>query len=217
MKKVIISAILMASAAGYAMAAEQSSPSGALRLTVDLNGDGQPVYSLQYKGKPIIEESLLGLTADEMDFTGGFRITGCDTASVDQTWTPVWGEYAQVRDNYNELAVNLSGGTPERHMTLRFRVFDDGLGFRYELPLQDNANYLTLRDESTEFGFTADHTMWCIPGDYDTDEYLWAETSFSKLPEALAGYGRHSEAQRTGGTTIQTPLLLKSADPVYVN
>ena len=207
----------MASAAGYAMAAEQSSPSGALRLTVDLNGDGQPVYSLQYKGKPIIEESLLGLTADEMDFTGGFRITGCDTSSVDQTWTPVWGEYAQVRDNYNELAVNLSGGTPERHMTLRFRVFDDGLGFRYELPLQDNANYLTLRDESTEFGFTADHTMWCIPGDYDTDEYLWAETSFSKLPEALAGYGRHSEAQRTGGTTIQTPLLLKSADPVYVN
>ncbi len=216
MKKGILSAILIATASG-AMAAEQSSPSGALRLTVDVDGNGQPVYSLSYKGKPLVAQSRLGLTADEMDFTGGFRITGCETGSVDQTWTPVWGEYAEVRDKYNELSVSLSGGVPERHMTLRFRVFDDGLGFRYELPLQDNANYLTLRDESTEFSFTADHTMWCIPGDYDTDEYLWAETTFSGLPGALAGYGRHSEAQRTGGNTIQTPMLLKSADPVYVN
>ena len=102
-------------------------------------------------------------------------------------------------------------------MTVRFRVFDDGLGFRYELPRQDNANYLTLRDEATEFNFTADHKLFCIPGDYDTDEYLWSETSFSGLPGALASYTGHTESQRSGGNTIQTPLLLKTDGPVYVN
>lgn len=137
--------------------------------------------------------------------------------TVDRSWEPVWGEYSTVRDHFRELAVTFTGGEPSREMTVRFRVFDDGLGFRYELPRQDNANYLTLRDEATEFNFTADHKLFCIPGDYDTDEYLWSETSFSGLPGALASYTGHTESQRSGGNTIQTPLLLKTDGPVYVN
>lgn len=216
MKLQVLYTILLAGALS-ASAAEIKSPSGEFLLKVDTDAAGVPVYSLSYKGKTIVRESRLGLTADEIGFDKGFSITGAETASVDQTWNPVWGEYAEIRDHYNELAVNLRGGSPERVMTLRFRLSDDGLGFRYELPRQENANYLTLRDEMTEFNFTDDHTMWCIPGDYDTDEYLWSETTFSRLPEALGNYGRHTEAQRTGGTIIQTPMLLKTADPVYVS
>lgn len=117
------------------------------------------------------------------------------------------------------MAVNLVADNPERALTLRFRVFDDGLGFRYELPAQSRNNYLTLRGEATEFNFADDHTLFCIPGDYDTDEYLWSETTFSNLPEALGSYRKHSEAQRTGGTVIQTPMLIKTKGehPVYVN
>lgn len=216
MKLQVLYTILLAGALS-ASAAEIKSPSGEFLLKVDTDAAGVAVYSLSYKGKTIVRESRLGLTADEIGFDNGFSITGAETASVDQTWNPVWGEYAEIRDHYNELAVNLRGGSPERVMTLRFRLSDDGLGFRYELPRQENANYLTLRDEMTEFNFTNDHTMWCIPGDYDTDEYLWSETTFSRLPEALGNYGRHTEAQRTGGTIIQTPMLLKTADPVYVS
>lgn len=216
MKLQVLYTILLAGALS-ASAAEIKSPSGEFLLKVDTDTAGVPVYSLSYKGKTIVRDSRLGLTADEIGFDNGFSITGAETASVDQTWNPVWGEYAEIRDHYNELAVNLRGGSPERVMTLRFRLSDDGLGFRYELPRQENANYLTLRDEMTEFNFTDDHTMWCIPGDYDTDEYLWSETTFSHLPEALGNYGRHTEAQRTGGTIIQTPMLLKTADPVYVS
>lgn len=216
MKLQVLYTILLAGALS-ASAAEIKSPSGEFLLKVDTDTAGVPVYSLSYKGKTIVRESRLGLTADEIGFDNGFSITGAETASVDQTWNPVWGEYAEIRDHYNELAVNLRGGSPERVMTLRFRLSDDGLGFRYELPRQENANYLTLRDEMTEFNFTDDHTMWCIPGDYDTDEYLWSETTFSHLPEALGNYGRHTEVQRTGGTIIQTPMLLKTSDPVYVS
>ena len=212
----ILSSVLLAPAT-TAAAADLTSPSGAFALTVDVDGAGTPVYSLTYKGKPVVTGSHLGLTADEMDFGKGFRIEGTETRSVDETWQPVWGEYANIRDHYNELAVNLKGGTPERVMTLRFRLSDDGLGFRYELPRQDNANYLTVRDEATEFNFSGDHTMWCIPGDYDTDEYLFSETTFSDLEKALGSYRRHSEAQRTGGTTIQTPMLMKTADGMYIN
>lgn len=194
-----------------------TSPSGDLKLTVDVDTAGAPFYSLDYKGKQLVEPSRLGLSADETKFVDGFVIESTDTASVDRTWQPVWGEYSDIRDHFNELSVNLASTSDERRLTLRFRVFDDGIGFRYELPVQQGPNYLTLKDELTEFNFAGDHKLYCIPGDYDTDEYLWSETTFSGLPEALGSYRRHSEAQRTDGTTIQTPMLLKTDDSVYVN
>lgn len=209
----------MLTAALSATAVGISSPSGDLQLNVDVDAQGRPFYTLDYKGTEVIKPSLLGLSSDETDYTQGFEITGTDTVTVDRSWEPVWGEYSTVRDHFKELAVNLDAKNPDRAMTVRFRLFDDGLGFRYEFPVQPRRNYLTVRGENTEFNFTGDHTLYCIPGDYDTDEYLFSETTFSGLPEALDSYGRHSEAQRTGGTTIQTPMLLKTADetPLYIS
>lgn len=215
--KISVLTMLLAAAGIYAGAAEIKSPSGEFGLSVDVDASGTPVYSLSYKDRPVVTGCRLGISADEMNFSDGFHITDTATRTVDQTWEPVWGEYAQIRDHYNELAVELKGGSPERCLVLRFRLSDDGLGFRYELPLQENANYLTVRSENTQFNFSGNHTMWCIPGDYDTDEYLFSETDFSGLPAALDSYGRHSEAQRAGGTTIQTPMLLKTADPMYIS
>ncbi|MDE6296472.1 MAG: glycoside hydrolase family 97 protein [Muribaculaceae bacterium] len=194
-----------------------SSPSGNLRLNVDVNSKGNPYYSLQYKNNSIIEQSKLGIRADETVFADGFSIAGIDTITVDRNWEPVWGEYSTVRDHFREMAVKLKAANPDREMTVRFRLFDDGLGFRYELPVQKGPNYLTVKDELTEFNFNGNHKLYCIPGDYDTDEYLFSETTFSELTQALSSYRNHSEAQRAGGTSIQTPMLMKTKDGVYVN
>ena len=194
-----------------------TSPSGNLQLNVDVDAEGHPFYSLSYKGKEIVEPSKLGIRADETVFADGFSIVGVDTVTVDRSWEPVWGEYSTIRDHFREMAVKLKAGNPDRELTLRFRLFDDGLGFRYELPVQEGSNYLTVKDELTEFNFKGNHKLYCIPGDYDTDEYLFSETTFSDLPDALNSYKRHTEAQRTGGTTIQTPMLMKTDDGVYVN
>ena len=194
-----------------------TSPNGNLLLNVDVDNNGAPFYSLGYKGKTVVADSKLGLVADETAFTDGFRIVATDTATIDRSWEPVWGEYSSVRDHFKELAVKLEANDPAREMTIRFRLFDDGLGFRYEFPVQNGPNYLTVKDELTEFNYTGDHTLFCIPGDYDTDEYLWSETSFSGLSDALAGYNKHSEAQRVDGLTIQTPMLIKTADGIYIN
>ena len=200
-------------------AASLKSPSGNFVLNVDVDGNGTPVYSLSYNGQTLVKDSKLGLTSDEISFVDGFTINDVKESTFDETWQPVWGEYSDIRNHYNEMAVELKGTNPDRTMTVRFRLFDDGLGFRYELPRQDNANYMTVTDELTEFNFGDNHTMWAIPGDYDTDEYLFSETTFSGLADALNNYKRHSEAQRTGGTTIQTPMLLKTGDkkPVYIS
>ncbi|MDE6337470.1 MAG: glycoside hydrolase family 97 catalytic domain-containing protein, partial [Muribaculaceae bacterium] len=216
MKKIMLSLFMLADVVTMA-AVGIKSPSGELSLEVDVDASGVPVYSLDYKGKSVVKPSRLGLKADETAFTDGFRIVSVDTVTVDRTWQPVWGEYSDVRDHFRELAVNLKADNPDRIMTLRFHVFDDGIGFRYELPKQERSNYLTLKDELTEFNYTGDHKLFCIPGDYDTDEYLWSETTFSELPQALKSYGRHSEAQRAEGTTVQTPLLIKTDDSIYIN
>ncbi|MDE7413397.1 MAG: glycoside hydrolase family 97 protein [Muribaculaceae bacterium] len=209
--------IIMLAGAMQMAATSITSPSGSFILNVDVDDQGCPYYSLDYKGKEIVRPSKLGIRADETVFADGFSIAGIDTVTIDRTWEPVWGEYSTVRDHFREMAVKLKAENPDREMTVRFRLFDDGLGFRYELPVQNGPNYLTVKDELTEFNFTDDHKLYCIPGDYDTDEYLFSETTFSGLPEALNSYGKHSEAQRTGGSTIQTPMLIKTGDGVYIN
>ncbi|MBD5288525.1 MAG: glycoside hydrolase family 97 protein [Bacteroides sp.] len=214
--KLLISSIMLTGALQMA-AVGITSPSGNLQLNVDVDAEGHPFYSLSYKGKEIVEPSKLGIRADETVFADGFSIAGVDTVMVDRSWEPVWGEYSTIRDHFREMAVKLKAGNPDRELTLRFRLFDDGLGFRYELPVQEGSNYLTVKDELTEFNFKGNHKLYCIPGDYDTDEYLFSETTFSDLPDALNSYKRHTEAQRTGGTTIQTPMLMKTDDGVYVN
>ncbi|MDE6310892.1 MAG: glycoside hydrolase family 97 protein [Muribaculaceae bacterium] len=218
-----LSLILALAAAPYSAAAETiTSPSGNFRLEVDVDAEGVPYYSLDYKGKSLVGKSLLGIVVDEQGFDKGFVITGTDTCTVDRTWEPVWGEYATVRDHFRELAVHLANkpdSKQRREMTLRFRLFDDGLGFRYELPRQDHANYLTVRGENTQFALGPDDsTLFCIPGDYDTDEYLFSETGFDGLAEAMASYrGHHTESQAVEKLSVQTPLLVKTDAPVYVN
>lgn len=214
--KNIMSLLLLATAMEMA-AVSITSPNGAFLLNVDVNAEGTPVYSLDYKGKPVIKSSRLGIVTKETDFTKGFHIAGNDTATVDRSWEPVWGEYSTVRDHFRELTVDLKAEHPERALTVRFRLFDDGLGFRYEMPVQHGSNYLTVTDEITEFNYTDNHKLYAIPGDYDTDEYLWSETTFSGLEDALKNYHRHSEAQRAEGLTVQTPLLIKTTDGVYIN
>ena len=173
-----------------------NSPDGRLQLSVDVNAEGQPCYELALDGNAVIKNSLLGLSGNEADFTTGFTVENVTTSSHDSTWEPVWGEYATVRDHYNELAVTFVQKREKGlTMTVRFRLFDDGLGFRYELPEQEPVNYLALTDEATEFNLAADNTLYCMPGDYDTDEYLYATTPLSQVADALAGYrGRHSES-----------------------
>ncbi|MBD5314383.1 MAG: glycoside hydrolase family 97 protein [Bacteroides sp.] len=216
MKKKLISLCMLAGIMQIA-AVSITSPDGNFVLRVELTPSGAPYYTLDYKNKPVVEASALGLKSDQTDLTDGFRIAGTDTITVDRTWEPVWGEYSTIRDNFKEMAVNLIDEDSQREMTIRFRLFNDGLGFRYELPVQKGPNHLTVKDELTEFNFTGNHKLYCIPGDYDTDEYLWSETTFTDLPEALESYGKHSEAQRVEGLTIQTPMLLKTDDGVYIN
>ena len=217
MKRTIISMFMLAGAILDMAAVSITSPDGNFLLNVTVNAEGTPVYTLDYKGKPIVKESRLGLKSDQTEFTGGFKIVSTDTVTVDRTWHPVWGEYSNIRDHFKELAVRLDAENPKREMTVRFRLFDDGLGFRYELPVQEGPNHLTVTDEITEFNYTDNHKLFAIPGDYDTDEYLWSETTFKDLPEALNSYGIHTEAQRVDGVTIQTPMLMKTADGVYIN
>ncbi len=216
MRKILFTLILISGLVAQA-AVGITSPSGDIALTFDLASGGVPVYSIDYKGKTLVVPSRLGLKADETVMADGFTIAGIDTVTVDRTWQPVWGEYSEVRDHFRELAVKLKADEPKREMTVRFRVFDDGVGFRYELPVQDGPNYLTLRDELTEYNLTADNTAYYIPGDYDTDEYIWSETAVSAIPETLAKYHTHTEAQRADGMNIQTPMLMKTPDSVYVN
>ena len=202
-----------------ASAAEITSPNGNLVLNVDVDAQGIPFYNLSYKGKPVIVDSKLGLTAKEAEFKEKFKILSTDTASFNETWHPVWGEYQDVVNHYNQMTVNMEN-TGGLYMNVCFRVFDDGIGFRYEFPLQDKANYLAVLDELTEFNLPADHTLFAIPGDYDTDEYLFTVAKLSEMPSALRSKaGRHSESQWAPelANTVQTPLMIKSDDGLYIN
>lgn len=217
MKKIFT--MLMLSASLSIGAVGLTSPNGNLLLNVEVNSEGNPYYNLSYKGKPVIVDSKLGLAAKEAKFTDKFKILSTDTASFYETWRPVWGEYEEVANHYNQLSVNLEN-KEGLLMTVCFRVFDDGMGFRYEFPLQDKANYLAVLDEVSEFNFPADHTLFAIPGDYDTDEFLFTEARLSEMPMALKSKaGKHSESQWAPelANAIQTPMLAKTDDGLYIN
>ena len=149
-----------------------SSPDNQLQLNVDLNSEGQPFYELTYKGKNVINSSLLGLECkDDINLTTNFKIAEQNSSTFDETWQPVWGETSDIRNNYNELELKLIQDKTNREMILRFRLYDDGLGFRYEFPNQDNLTYFVVTDEKTQFAMNGDHKAFWLPGDYDTQEY----------------------------------------------
>lgn len=201
-----------------AFAQQLASPDGSLQLRVQLD-NGVPVYQLDYKGTAVIAPSKLGLEMEEASLSGGFTQADVQTASFDETWTPVWGEYSHIRNQYNEMAVTLvQKEQHERTVVLRFRLFNDGLGFRYELPQQKSLNYLIVKEECTEFNLTGNHKMFCMPGDYDTNEFAYTTALLSDIKEGMEkNLRKKGYESRATAFTVQTPLMMKTADGLYIN
>lgn len=206
-----------------------SSPNGAINVSFSLADGGRPTYEMTYKGRPVVKPSHLGLElAKDKHATKGFAETSLmdgfteshsEVSSFDETWKPVWGETATIRDHYNELLVSLSQGHTGRQMNIRFRVYDDGMGLRYEFPQQDSLVYFIVKEEHTQFAMTGDHTAWWLPGDYDTQEQ---ETQESRLSEIRARFHdavnwSNSSVANFSETGVQTSLQMKSQDGLYIN
>lgn len=195
------------------------SPSGTLTLTFSLSRTGQPTYALSRGARQVILPSSLGVEVKSGGhFLSGFTLAGVETTAVDETWEPVLGEVRTIRNRYRQLSVTLrQPASRQRTMRIVFRLFDDGLGFRYEFPAQDVLSYFTVTDEKTQFRLTGDHKAFWIPGDFDTNEYEYSETRLSAVD---ASRGRASEEIATrsvvGPNTVQTPLLMKTAEGLYV-
>ena len=205
------------------------SPNGNVSVNFSLQGNGVPTYSMTYKGKAVVKPSRLGLELmkdkhaskglRETDLMNGFTIKDTQTSTFDETWKPVWGETTTIRNHYNELAVTLHQASSERNIIVRFRVYNEGMGLRYEFPQQDSLTYFLIKEEHTQFAMTGDHTAWWIPGDYDTQEQ---KTQQSKLSEIR---GRFHDAVNWGNssvavfspTGVQTALQMKSQDGLYIN
>ncbi|MBO6028998.1 MAG: glycoside hydrolase family 97 protein [Bacteroidales bacterium] len=220
------------------------SPDGQLELKFAVV-NGVPEYTLDRAGKAVVLPSRLGFALlDRESLDGGFTLTDSAFNSFDETWEPVWGEEASIRNHYNELLVTLeqkpeaareaqrgvsvtdpeySGdlGNPYGKgavMQVRFRLYDDGLGFRYEFPLENALTYFKVEEELTEFAMTGDHTAWWIPGDYDTQEYNYTESRLSGIrAENESMRLGNASAEGFGDTGVQTALQMKTADGLYVN
>lgn len=202
-----------------AMAESITSPNGQLQLNFSVNSQGEPVYELFYKGKAVIKPSKLGLELkNDPGLMNGFTLADTQTSTFDETWEPVWGEVKQIRNHYNEMAVTLDQKAQDRNIIIRFRLFDDGLGFRYEFPLQKNLNYFVIKEECTQFAMTGDHKAFWIPGDYDTQEYDFTESKLSEIrglmKSAITGNASQTQFSPTG---VQTSLQMKTADGLYIN
>ena len=210
-------------------------------MTFQLTSEGTPQYALNYEGQKVILPSDLGFefrgvlkaqqlaynadgTISKVDrkpceqFYEGFAVESVETSAFDQTWEPVWGEEAEIRNNYNELLVNLVQTATDRKMSIRFRLYDDGLGFRYEFPYQKNLSYFVIKEEMTQFALAGDHTAWWLPGDYDTQEYNFTECRLSeieaKMPEAICGNDSQTPFSVNG---VQTSLQMRTDSGLYIN
>ena len=199
-------------------ASEVSSPDGSIRVNFELQGT-VPTYSVTYQGKPIILPSRLGYDLDrKADLLDGFTLLNEEQSTFDETWTPVWGENREIRNHYNELLVCLAQTAEDRYMNVRFRVYDDGFGLRYEFPQKGKLNYFVVSEERTEFAMTGDHTAWWIPGDYDTQEYNYTRSRLSEISRYLHDAVSQNLSQTLFSETgVQTSLQLKTDDGIYIN
>lgn len=214
--KLIISALLFS--ALNVDADVVTSPNGIVSIDFQLK-NGIPTYKVDYKGKPVIKESRLGLELrDGKNLMDGFEQLNATTSTFDETWQPVWGEVKKIRNHYNELLAELKQPSTDRYMNIRFRVYDDGVGFRYEFPQQKNLVYFVIKEEHSQFAMTGDHTAWWIPGDYDTQEYDYTESKLSEirslLPNAVTANASQTVFSPTG---VQTSLQMKTDEGLYIN
>lgn len=220
--------MLLALAAG-AGAQTVSSPDGNVKVAFTLADGGIPTYEMTYKGRAVVKPSRLGLELAkdkhaskglaETSLMEGFTETASATSTCDETWKPVWGETSTIRNHYNELAVTLTQPQTTRRMVVRFRVYDDGMGFRYEFPQQDSLTYFIIKEEHSQFAMAGDHTAWWLPGDYDTQEQ---ETQESRLSEIRSRFHdavnwNNSSVAVFSPTGVQTALQMKSQDGLYIN
>ena len=217
--KSFFSFLLFVWVCGAMMAESITSPNGNLHLDFTVNAQGEPVYQLFYKGKAVVKTSKLGLELkDDPGLMSNFTLTGTETSTFDETWKPVWGEVAQIRNHYNELAVTLEQKAQNRNMIIRFRLYNDGLGFRYEFPLQRNLNYFIVKEEHTQFAMTGDHLAFWIPGDYDTQEYDYTESKLSEIRGLMESAVTVNASQFVFSPTgVQTSLQMKTDDGIYIN
>ena len=217
--KSFFSFLLFVWVCGAMMAESITSPNGNLHLDFTVNAQGEPVYQLFYKGKAVVKPSKLGLELkDDPGLMSNFTLTGTETSTFDETWKPVWGEVAQIRNHYNELAVTLEQKAQNRNMIIRFRLYNDGLGFRYEFPLQKNLNYFIVKEEHTQFAMTGDHLVFWIPGDYDTQEYDYTESKLSEIRGLMESAVTVNASQFVFSPTgVQTSLQMKTDDGIYIN
>ena len=248
MKKVLIalSAALLAISCGTNEPAVTDvhtlqSPDGKLEMTFQLTETGTPQYALTYEGQDIILPSNLGfemrgvLKAQELvyekdgkiskkdrqdcySFAEGFVVEGVETASYNQPWYPVWGEEEVIEENYNEILVHLVQKSSDKKMNIRFRIFNDGLGFRYEFPYQQNLSYFVIKEELTQFAMAGDHTAWWVPGDYDTQEYNFTECRLTEIDDNMEAAINPNDSQTPYSKTgVQTSLQMRTDDGIYIN
>ncbi len=212
--------LLLFAASVLAQSHSIQSPNNKLTLTFSLSAEDEPTYSLNFGKKPVVLPGKLGIEIKEQtSFLKGFKIEKMETSLIDVSWDPVWGEVKTIRNNYREMKVTLAQTSARnRTMILVFRLFDEGFGFRYEFPEQDFLDHFVVTDEKTEFHLTGDHKAFWIPGDFDTNEYAYSET---KLSEVDAEIGRRVGEIFTRSVIskdfIQTPVMMKSADGLYIN
>ena len=203
-----------------AIAQKLTSPDGNLTMDFHLTADKSPVYSLTYKGKTVIKESRMGfLVRPSYDFSSNFRIVETEEAASDTTWNTVWGQNSVVRDNHKELFVALEQENTGWKFNIRFRIFDDGLGFRYEFPVQKELRHFSLNEEVTEFQLAGDYKAFWIPADYDTNEFQITTSKLSEIPSLIDEARNEALACKssTPNLAVQTPLMLKSDDGLYIN
>ena len=218
MKRFLLTAGLFLGLAFTLNAAEMASPNGAIKVNFELN-NGVPTYSVTFRGKMMIKPSRLGYELSGAEnLLDGFTLLGQETARQDETWKPVWGENSEIRNHYTELLVKLVQPSTDRYMNIRFRVYDEGVGLRYEFPQKGKLNYFVVKDERTEFAMTGDHIAWWLPGDYDTQEYEYTRSKLSEIRSLLTKAVTDNLSQTTFSTTgVQTSLMLKTADGIYMN
>lgn len=210
--------ILLVSVFGNAQ--EFKSPNGNFLMKFSLLSDGTPTYQLFYLNKEVVKSSKLGLELknEKKSLLNDFKVVSARPSTFNETWNTVWGEETQIQNHYNELAIKLKQNETEREMIIRFRLFNDGLGFRYEFPQQKNLVYFVIKEERTEFAMTGDHTAFWIPGDYDTQEYDYTESKLSEIrglfKKAVTGNASQKQFSNTG---VQTSLMMKTADGIYIN
>jgi len=217
MKKLQILFVCLLAALGL-KAVELKSPDGNLVLQAEVK-NGRPVYALNYKQRPVIKPSYLGLELkNDKDLMSGFSVAGEQISTFDETWQPVWGEVKNIRNHYNELELTLKQAETGRTMIIRFRLFNDGLGFRYEFPQQSELNYFVIKEEHSQFAMAGDHKAFWIPGDYDTQEYSTVTSKLSEIRGLMKGAITPNSSQTPFSPTgVQTSLMMKSDDGLYIN